>query len=122
MLANPNKPIDILCATVPQKYFVFIALIFAHFVLPYDWISISAVIIVSSLLHFVLGKRQLINPCVATFERATRVNTMCGQSAIGYITAERGTKNASESTDHHVPFNRRELRGNVGTNPAFVRL
>ena len=53
MLANPNKPIDLLCVTVPQKYFAVIALIVASIVLPYDWISIVAVLIVGTGLHFI---------------------------------------------------------------------
>ena len=43
MLANPNKPVDLLCVTVAQKYFIFVVLGLGHFMLPYAWTSIIAV-------------------------------------------------------------------------------
>ena len=53
MLANPNKPVDILCATIAQKYFIFVVLGLGHFVLPYAWSSIIAVFLISLALHAV---------------------------------------------------------------------
>ena len=56
MLANPNKPIDLLCVTVPHKYFTLIALVFAKIVLPYDWISIVAALTIAISLHLFRSK------------------------------------------------------------------
>ena len=64
MLANPNKPVDLLCVTVAQKYFIFVVLGLGHFVLPYAWSSVVAVFLVSLALHAIRRKR-ILNP-VAT--------------------------------------------------------
>ena len=68
MLANPNKPIDLLCVTVAQKYFILVVLGFGHFMLPYAWSSIIAVLLVSISLHMIRSK-QLLYPAVAAIER-----------------------------------------------------
>jgi len=61
MLANPNKPVDLLCVTVAQKYFIFVVLGLGHFVLPYAWSSVVAVFLVSLALHAIRRKR-ILNP------------------------------------------------------------
>jgi len=56
MFANPNKPIDLIFSIIPQKYFVFVALAFAHFVVPFAWVDIVSVVLVGLVLHL-LRKR-----------------------------------------------------------------
>lgn len=121
MLQNPNKPIDLLFATVAQKYFILIALALAHWVLPYAWIDITAIILIAILLHVVRNRHFLI-PVIAVLENVTRCSSLCANSTLGYITAEKGVKHAMESSDELVAFNRREVKGNVSTNPAYIRL
>ena len=88
MLRNPNKPIDLLFCTVPQKYFIFIALWLSHFVLSYDWISIAAVTIVGLVLHSV-RKYDILGSLTETVERvaACGASCRCGE-VLGYISAE----------------------------------
>lgn len=93
MLANPNKPIDLLCVTVPQKYFAVIALIVASIVLPYDWISIFAVLIVGTTLHLI-AQKQVLSPAVAGVEKLFKCGEALDCGRIGYVTAVEGMKNA----------------------------
>ena len=86
MLANPNKQIDLLFFTVPQKYFTLILLVLAKVVLPYDWISIVAILVVGTTLHWARAK-QILNPCVNAFERLVGCGLACNPATIGYITA-----------------------------------
>ena len=90
MLANPNKPIDVLLATIPQKYFVFVVLGLGHFMLPFAWANIIAVLLVSISLHSIRSK-QILNPAAARIERI-----ICKGSTtfMGYITAEASLNNA----------------------------
>ena len=106
MLANPNKPIDLIFCTVPQKYFTFVVLAFAHFVLPYAWVDIASVILVGASLHLLRGKRILI-PAVTAVERMTKCGACCNTGTFGYIMAANGVKNAKESSDNLVAFDRR---------------
>ena len=106
MLANPNKPIDLLFFTVPQKYFALIALVFASIVLPYDYISIAAVLIIGTALHFIRNK-DILNTAVSAIERVFGCGRACNCEPIGYITADVGKQNAESCTDNYVPFNRR---------------
>mmetsp|Transcript_24318 Transcript_24318/g.30159 ORF Transcript_24318/g.30159 Transcript_24318/m.30159 type:complete len:226 (+) Transcript_24318:143-820(+) len=89
MLANPNKPIDLLFCTVPQKYFALIVLFFANIVLPYDYVSILAVLIVGTTLHLTRNV-DLLNPTIAKVERAVGCGRTCNMGSIGYITADEG--------------------------------
>ena len=106
MFANPNKPIDLIFSIIPQKYFVFVALAIAHFVVPFAWVDIVSVVLVGLVLHL-LRKRQILNPAVAAAERISKFGTLFSSGMLGYITAEKGAKNAKESTDHFVAFDRR---------------
>ena len=118
MLANPNKPVDLLCMTVAQKYFIFVVLGLGHFVLPYAWTSIIAVFLVSIFLHLIRSK-QLINPAVAGIERLFSCGRGCTTTRMGYISPEGGLKNAQECSDNLMPFNRREVTGHVRNNAAY---
>lgn len=120
MLRNPNKPIDILCATVPQKYFILISLVLASIVLPYDWVSICAVLIVSGFLYLTRSM-TIYNSCVRKLEACFRCDKACssGGGFLGYITAEIGHKNAKMSTDDLMPFDRRQVRGMVRASPVY---
>ena len=105
MLANPNKPIDLLCVTIPQKYFIFVVLGLGHFVLPYAWSSIIAVFLVSISLHLIRST-HILNPMVQWIEKIASCGNGCSTTIMGYIPAQTGLKNAQECTDHLVPFNR----------------
>ena len=48
-----------------------------------------------------------MNPAVAAAERISKFGTLFSSGMLGYITAEKGAKNAKESTDHFVAFDRR---------------
>ena len=85
MLGNPNKPIDLLCTTVPQKYFVFITLGLSHFVLSYDWISIAAVVILGTVLHLIRS-RSILTPAVAAFEKMVSCGHGLKCNTLGYVT------------------------------------
>ena len=87
MLTNPNKPIDLLFCSVPQKYFIFIALWLSHFVLSYDWISIVAVSIVGTSLYFV-RHMNLLNKAAEVIEKVITCGKECNCEVLGYITAE----------------------------------
>ena len=89
MLANPNKPIDLIFCTLPQKYFTFVVLALAHFVLPYAWVDIVSVILVGACLHLLRGK-QILTSVVTAFERVTRCGACCNPGTLGYIMAENG--------------------------------
>ena len=93
MLANPNKPVDILCATIAQKYFIFVVLGLGHFVLPYAWSSIIAVFLVSLSLH-AIRRKHFLNPMVTQIERLISCGRGCSTSFLGYIPAQTGLKNA----------------------------
>lgn len=121
MLKNPNKPVDLLFCTVPQKYFILVALALAHWVLPYAWMDVAAVVLIALLLHMVRNRHFLV-PVVIVLEKITGCLAVLANSPLGYIAAERGVKNAMESSDDLVAFNRREIKGNVSTNPAYIRL
>lgn len=119
MLSNPNKPIDLLCFTVPQKYFALITLFFASIVLPYDYISIAAVLIVGTTLHFIRSK-NILNACASRVEKIFGCGkASCNLTSIGYITAEVGNHNAETCTDAYVPFNRRQIKGHVSSNAGY---
>ena len=118
MLANPNKPIDLLFCTVPQKYFALVLFFFSAIVLPYDYISIATVLIIGTALHLTRNI-NLLNPVIGTIERTVGCGRACDCSSIGYITAEQGAVNAVQCTDTYVPFNRRQIKGRVATNQAY---
>lgn len=118
MLANPNKQIDLLFCTVPQKYFTLILLVLAKVVLPYDWISIVAILVVGTILHMARA-RQILNPAVNAIERLVGCGRACNPSTFGYITAAEGLKNAETCSDDAVPFNRRLIKGPVRNNAAY---
>ena len=120
MLANPNKPVDLLCITIAQKYFIFVVLGLGHFVLPYAWTSVISVILVSLTLHLIRSK-HFLTPLVNQIEKLVACGRAdcCTSSFLGYITALSGMKNAQECTDNMIPFDRRSIRGNVRNNPAY---
>ena len=119
MLRNPNKPIDLLFCTVPQKYFIFIALWLSHFVLSYDWVSIAAVIIVGLMLHFI-RHCDVLGSLTATIERVAACGASCKCfEVLGYISVEQAEINASSSTDDLVAFDRRQIKGHVRNNAAY---
>ena len=118
MLENPNKPIDMLFCTAPQKYFALVLFFFAAIMLPYDYISIIAVLMIGTTLHLTRNI-HLLNPCVMSVEKALGCGARLNCSSIGYITAEQGAKNAAQSSDKYVPFNRRQIKGRISTHPTY---
>ena len=93
MLSNPNKPIDLLFCTVPQKYFALVLFFLSAIVLPYDYISIATVLIIGTALHLTRNINPL-NPVIGTIERTVGCGRACDCTSIGYITAEQGAINA----------------------------
>lgn len=118
MLANPNKPIDMLFCKIAQKYFALVVLFFAYIVLPYDSVSIAAVVIVGTTLHF-LRQKDILFYVVSAFERLIGCGKACTCTSIGYITAEAGKMNAQSCTDEYVPFNRRQIKGHIRNSSAY---
>ncbi len=90
----------------------------AKIVLPYDWISIVAVLMVGTALHFIKNKNVLA-PGVAGLEKLLQCSVAFSCAKIGYVTAKEGINNAQMSTDHYVPFDRRQVKGHVRNNPAY---
>ena len=118
MFNNPNKPVDLLCVTVAQKYFTVIMLFFGHFMLPYDWISIVTVLLVSLTLH-AIRKIDILSQICSRIERMLSCGRGCQVTLFGYITLDQAKQNEAQSTDHLVPFDRRTIRGHVRNNPAY---
>lgn len=65
----------------------------AKIVLPYDWISIAAVLIVGTALHFIKNKHVLA-PGVAGLEKLLKCSVSYSCAKIGYVTATEGMNNA----------------------------
>lgn len=86
--------------------------------LPYDYISIAAVLIVGTALHFIRQK-DILGAAVGAFERAIGCGKTCTCASIGYITADVGKFNAESCTDKYVPFNRRQVKGHIRNSAAY---
>lgn len=70
-----------------------ITLLFAHVVLPYDWISIAAVLTVSLVLHLIRSQ-QILPPIAAALDRMLCCGKANSVSILGFISAAVGRKNA----------------------------